>query len=976
MKIKFNPDLDFQKEAIESVIGLFEGNPVTQSNFTVSTLYGQLGQFESTLGIGNRFSNTFDETDILRNIQEMQLRNGLPQTVKLKRDGYYFTVEMETGTGKTYVYLRTALELHRKYGFSKFIVVVPSVAIKEGVVKSVEMMRDHFRLLYDNVPFTAFEYQSKNIEQIRAFATADTVQVMIMTVQSFNKDTNVINQIHEKTSGFKPLEFIRDTRPIVIVDEPQSTMSTDKARDAVNSLNPLCVVGYSATHRDKQNMVFRLDAVDAYQRQLVKQIEVASVVAKDSHNRAYLHLEKVKSTKTKVSARMVIDVHERGKINRKTVELRKDSDLFELSGGRQVYDGYQVGEIFAGKGEEYVDFTNGKLIRLGQTIGDVDDDTRKRVQIRKTIEEHLEKELRLNPKGIKVLSLFFIDKVENYRKYDDEGNWQKGKYACWFEEEFKLLMMKPKYKVLLGEGTLDDLTETVHNGYFAKDKKGKLKDTSGKTLADEDIYNTIMRDKEQLLSFSSNLKFIFSHSALREGWDNPNVFQICTLNETSSKIKKRQEIGRGLRIAVDQTGERRHGFEINTLTVIANESYDDFAAKLQKEFEEDEGIRFGVVENHSFANITTIDDMGKPVYLNQKKSEEIFNHLKEKEYVDESGKVTDKLKGDLKDGTVSLPDGLDECKTQIIKTLKRIAGNLNIRDAEQRVLVNLHKKRFLSSEFKELWDKVKHKTTYSVDYDSQKLIDACVKRIDEELRVNRERLILSKARVRIDESGSVAEETEKYAVSLERERYELPDLLTYLQNETNLTRKTLVQILIQSERLEDFKANPQKFMDETARIIKSVLNQFIVDGVKYEKIGESYAQELFENEELFGYLKRNMIESERSIYDHVVYDSDTEAAFAEGLESNDRVKVYAKLPDWFKIDTPIGSYNPDWAILFDKDGSERLYLVVETKGNVSDEELRLKEKMKIKCGKRHFAAVDSGVLFEKTDDYGAFVEGI
>ena len=388
---------------------------------------------------------------------------------------------------------------------------------------------------------------------------------------------------------------------------------------------------------------------------------------------------------------------------------------------------------------------------------------------------------------------------------------------------------------------------------------------------------------------------------------------------------------------------------------------------------DEEGIRFGVVEPHSFANITRLDSAGKPVYLNQKKSEEILVHLKENAYVDESGKVTDKLKVDLKAGNVSLPEGLTDCKPQIMKTLQRIAGNLNIKNADNRVKVKLNKKRYLSPEFKDLWEKVKHKTTYSVDYDSHELINRCVKKIDEDLRVDREKLIFSKAKVEISEGGSVAEETEKYGITVQDSHFDLPDVLTYLQNETNLTRRTIVRILTNCNRLEAFKANPQKFMDETARIIKSVLNQFIVDGIKYERIGEAYAQELFENEELFGYLKRNMIESDKSVYNHVVIDSETEATFAAGLESNERVKVYAKLPDWFKIETPIGTYNPDWAVLFEKDDDQRLYLVVETKGNIHDEALRGTERLKIKCSEEHFKALGSGVQFEKADDYDEFV---
>lgn len=976
MKLKFNADLDFQKEAIEAIVGIFEGQPIAQSNFTVANLMGQIGINETNLGVGNRLDTTFDEEDILKNVRNIQLKNGLPQTENIKKNDYHFTIEMETGTGKTYVYLRTIFELNKKYGFTKFIIVVPSVAIKEGVIKSINIMSEHFKLLYDNVIFKANEYQSKNIENIREFATSDHIRIMVMTIQSFNKDTNIINNDHERTNGLKPLEFIRDTNPIVIIDEPQSTVSTKKANDAVMSLNPLCTLRYSATHKEKHNLMYRLDAVDAYQRQLVKQIEVASVVSKDHHNDAYLKLISVDNKKSPITAKLEFDKKDNGKIKRIIKKVKVGDDLFELSGGREQYSGYIVSEIYTGEGSEYVDFTSKELIRLGEIRGEIDDEAIKRIQIRKTIEEHLDKELRLKHEGIKVLSLFFIDKVSNYRYYDKNGTAKKGKYAIWFEEEYKKIISKPKYNTLFKDVDIETEAEAVHNGYFAQDKKGNLKDTSGNTQADEDVYSLIMKDKERLLSFDSKLKFIFSHSALKEGWDNPNVFQICTLNETKSEMKKRQEIGRGLRLAVDQDGERKHGFNINTLTVMANESYEDFANALQREIEEEEGIRFGIVEKHTFANIT-FEDNGETKHLEQEASEKIYNHLQNKGYIDDKGKVTDDLKRAIKEKKVDLPEEYQKVSDKITATLKKIAGSLNIKNADDKTKIQLNKIRFLSPEFKELWDKIKFKTTYSVNFDTEQLIKECVEEIKQNLRVDKAKLVYTKAEIDINAGGTVAEESNRYAVVVDDAVFNLPDIITYLQNETNLTRKTIVRILKESNRLNYFKNNPQKFMDEVSQIIQRKMKHFIVDGIKYRKLGEDefYAQELFENEELFGYLSKNMVESEKSVYDYVICDSDVEAEFAKRFEKNNSVKVYAKLPDWFKIDTPLGAYNPDWAVLIDKNGEEKLYFVVETKGKTLFDELRLKELNKIACGHKHFEALGNDVRFEEHDSFEKFIEG-
>lgn len=840
-------------------------------------------------------------------------------------------------------------------------------------------MTEHFKGLYNNVIFKAYEYKSQRLDIIRDFATSDNIRIMVMTIQSFNKDSNVINIDNEKTNGVKPIEFIKETHPIVIIDEPQSSASTQKAMDAINSLNPLCTVGYSATHKHKHNLMFRLDAVDAYERQLVKQIEVASVISKDHNNAAYIKLISVNNKKSLIKAKLEIDIWDdkKGTIVRRAKEYEVEDDLYELSGRREVYKGYQISEINTKEGDEYVSFIGHEPIRLGEVRGEIDDDIIKRTQIRKTIEEHLNKELRLKKEEIKVLSLFFIDKVANYRTIDKEGNPQKGKYALWFEEEYKKAIQNPKYKTLFNDVDIETEAELVHNGYFAQDKKGRLKDTRGNTLADEDAYSLIMKDKEKLLSFDTKLKFIFSHSALKEGWDNPNVFQICTLNETKSELKKRQEIGRGLRLAVNQDGERVYGFGVNTLTIMANESYEDFARKLQKEYEEDEGIRFGIVEKHNFANIIVSKD-GEITYLEQEASEKIFNHLKEMKYIDNKGKVTDKLKTALKEQKVNIPEEFKEVENQIITNLKRIAGNLNIKNAEDKKPVTLNKMRYLSPEFKELWDRIKYKTTYSVQFDSNDLINKCAEEMKKNLNVNKAKLVYSKAEVDITKAGTIAEENNRYSMDIDESNFVLPDIITFLQNQTNLTRRTLVEILKKSQRLDDFKNNPQKFMEEVAKVIKRKMRLMIVDGIKYEKIGDDvyYAQELFEKKELSGYLSKNMISSEKSVYDYIIYDSDVEAEFAKKFEKNESVKMYIKLPDWFKIETPLGTYNPDWAVLIEKDNTEKLYFVVETKGSILSEDLREKEEKKIQCGEKHFAALGNNIIFEKRDNFNDFIENV
>lgn len=999
MKIKFEEDLGYQLDAIDSIIDIFAGQETNKTIFTVEKQLGsqlKLGTVENELGIGNGLLLFPD--DVLSNLNKIQERNGLPKTKKLSKNHFHFSVEMETGTGKTYVYLRTIMELNKKYGFCKFIIVVPSIAIKEGVYKTLQITQEHFKGLYDNVPYDYFIYDSKKIDTIRNFAVNDTIQIMVINIDSFNKDTNIIKQERDQANGYRPIDYIQQTNPIVIIDEPQN-MESEKAKTALKDLNPLCTLRYSATHKDRYNPVYKLDSIDAYEKQLVKQIEVATVAVTASSNTEYIKVIDIKITKAGISAKLELDVKSGSKVLRKEVVVKNGEFLSEKA-KRDIYEGYIVNEITYNEenvAQSFIDLGKVKLV-LGQVNGGKNPDLIKRLQIRKTIEEHLDKQKRLKKQGIKVLSLFFIDKVSNYRIYDsDTGEVRAGKYALMFEEEYSKLIELPKYHELGDQSIpLYQRASVVHDGYFSADKKrsknGKEyfeeKDTKGNTASDNDTFNKIMRDKEKLLSFDEPLSFIFSHSALKEGWDNPNVFQICTLNETSSDMKKRQEIGRGLRIAVNQHGERVRGFEVNTLTVMVNESYEQFVDNLQKEMEKEEEIRFGVVESHIFANIVTKIENGKEIYLGHELSEEIFKYLLDNSYLDSKGNVENKLKIELKDERLVVPEKFYSFKSAIVKKLKSTAGKLVIKNADNKIQIAINKKILLGEEFRELWDKVKHKTTYQVNFDQKVLIKKCIETLDEEVYVPTEKYLFTKKRLEITQGGIESKDGQNFNIQENidiQNRYKLPDIVTYLQNETNLTRRSLVEILSRTKTLNSFKRDPQTYLEQVSEVIKRVMRTFIVDGIKYEKIGnkEYYCQELFETEDLFGYLKSamnsegNIIESLKSPYNYVVFDSTTiESPFAKELESNENIIVYTKLPNWFKISTPLGNYNPDWAILVRPNlnvQEEKLYFIVETKGSIHSDDLREVEKLKISCGKKHFEAISKDIGFSVTDTFKHFI---
>jgi type III restriction enzyme len=982
MKIKFDPNQIHQKRAWEAVCSVFEGQELCKSAFSMPSIPSDGGlekrwSNQTDKGYGNRLK-LIDE-EILNNVRTIQLKNGLKQSGELQ--GRNFTVEMETGTGKTYVYLRSIFEMNKLYGFSKFIIVVPGIAIKEGVFKSLEMTKDHFKELYDNVPVDYFFYDSSKLEQVRSFAANDCIQVMVINIDAFRKSfsdpskettANIIHRWNDKMQGV-PIDFIQSTNPIVIIDEPQSVDTTDKSSQAIKSLNPLCTFRYSATHTKKHNMLYKLDSIDAYEQKLVKQIEVASIQVKDGDNKAYIKLLEVDNKKGH-RAKIELSIQQNTNVKKITKWVKQGDDLLTISNGRTIYDGYIINDIYCEEGNEYIDFTSKtEIIRLNQAIGEVNEDEYKRLQIRKTIEEHLNRELKLTPLGIKVLSLFFIDRVANYRDYSAPN--EKGKYAVIFEEEYSKLIKKPKYNNLFKELDVSTLATNVHNGYFSADK-GRAKDTRGDTKADEDTYGLIMRDKEKLLSFDSKLKFIFSHSALKEGWDNPNVFQICTLNETGSIIKKRQEIGRGLRICVNQDGQRVHGFDVNTLTVMANESYESFVDGLQKEIEKEENIRFGVVEEHLFANLVFLDEKGEDKFLGAESSENIWKHLLIKAYIKNNGKIEDSLKKALKEENVDLPDEYLEHSNQIISTLKKVAGVPNIKNNDDKRTIRLNKAVFESPEFKELWDRIKYKTIYNVEFDPQELIKKCAESVKKNLIVGKTRFNYTRAKTEISKGGVNVTESQESNHLYDARDYEIPDILSYLQNETNLKRESILNILLDSGRLEDFKNNPQKFIDGVKELIKREMRRFIVNGIKYHKIGNDhfYAQEMFESEELNGYLNKNMIEATKSTYDHVIHDSNIESSLAKSFEKNEEVKVYTKLPSWFKIETPLGSYNPDWAVLIEQDGKDRLYFVVETKGDTSEGMLPDSQKGKIDCGRKHFEALGEDARYMVASNYETFFD--
>lgn len=885
MKLHFDPNQNYQLQAIQSVTDLFEGQLLNKSDFEFSLSESDLSLQLNENGFGNKL--LISDKQIEENLRRIQKRNLSPGSSRSSEyltpnpsfrqvgtgskgegkliHGRNFSIEMETGTGKTYVYLRTIYELNKIYGFKKFVIVVPSIAIREGVLKNLEITHEHFQDLYERIPAKYEVYDSRKVSSLRSFASSNNIQILVINIDSFAKDETVIKKPNDKLSGKKPIEFIQSTNSIVIIDEPQN-METEIRKKAIANLNPLCTLRYSATHTNLYNLIYRLDPVKAYDLGLVKQIEVDSIFTQHGSNQSFIAIESI-THKPSLKAKLKIDYNSNEGVIRKIIAVKTGDDLYSLSNGREVYkDGFIVNEIDASN--QCIGFSNGISLQAGQAQGGFTDEIMK-YQIKKTIQEHLKKEKEYKPLGIKVLSLFFIDRVANYRSYNEKGDVVQGKFAKWFEEIFNEEIKKPPYRDLV---TFE--IEHLHNGYFAQDKRGHFKDSSGETKADDNTYHLIMKDKERLLDINVPLRFIFSHSALREGWDNPNVFQICTLNETKSELKKRQEIGRGLRLAVNQKGNRSFDKNINKLTVIANESYEDFAKQLQKEIQEECGVDF-------------------------------------------EGRIKKK---------------------------------------EDRIKITLKKNYQFDEKFLDLWNRIKYKTIYRVNYNTDNLIQEASENIKRSKEIIRPILISEKVKVNITEEGvSIDTIGTNLPIEIEESFKIIPDIIGYIQNKTELTRSTILRILKESGRLNDILINPQLFLDNVVSEIKKVMDELMLNGIKYEKVaGRLYEMKLFESPDVESYKQnlKSVKNQNKTLYNYIEFDSEIEKQFANDCENNENIEFYMKLPRWFTIETPIGKYNPDWALIF-KD-EKKIYFVAETKGSTNEDDLRVSESSKIKYGKKHF----------------------
>lgn len=917
IKRQFDDSQAYQAQAVQAVIQVFDGQPLAS------------GAFEMPLGdAGNNSSLAFSEkgianqlllkdAQILANLQSVQKLNEIEGSNALvpclsanQKETFTrlnFSIEMETGTGKTYTFIRTIYQLNKTYGFKKFVIVVPSVAIREGALENLKSTHAHFQALYEKPPVNFVLYDSRNLTALRNFAMSNAIQILVINIDSFTKDNNVINTLRE--NGIKPIEYIQATNPIVIVDEPQN-FETDIRKAAIQELNPLCTLRYSATHKNPYNLLYSLNPVQAYDLGLVKQIEVDGISAEANYNAAYIKFEAVKKGKTAsgTAIQLTINVNTAQGVKPKTIIIKEGhADLYELSNQNPHYQDLLVTEMGTEFGEDrvFIELSNGLRLYESQEQGGLTDDIM-RYQIERTVQAHFAKLKALEPQGIKVLSLFFIDRVANYRSYDESGNAMQGKFAVWFEEAYQKIAQKPAYKDLI-----DAPLDKVHDGYFASDKSGKGKDKKelwvdskeANTQKDNDTYALIMQRKGRLLSLDEPLQFIFSHSALREGWDNPNVFQICTLNESKSAMKKRQEIGRGLRLPVNQQGERIFDKKINVLTVVANESYETYAKNLQIEIEDETGVKF-------------------------------------------TGRI----------------------KNARDKALVKVRDDMS---AEELALFN------------EMWSRINYQASYAVAYSSETFISGTVKLLqdfNQYPKAKRPVLEAHKVRLDINQHGieAVATVGGGGVKQVENTVYAIPDVYVYIQSKVEVTRSSIYAIITQCNRVSELSINPQQFLDSIVNAMQQTLRSLLVDGIQYQQLETKlYEQSLLKEEAIETYLssifpaiedkvaplERTLYkatpldeagEAKDEVFNCVLVDSDVERKFAEGCNTADaeKIKFYFKLPSKFKIPTPAGNYNPDWAVVADKES--RVYFVAETKSQLSADAKRGLEQLKLDCAKKYF----------------------
>lgn len=1014
MKLRFKHQ-KFQEDAVKATCDIFTGQIKSEHRFLADQ--GDSASFIDMYGFGNE-DISLQDAQLIKNLHEVQGLQNIPRNAKIERlnNRPVFTIEMETGTGKTYTYIKTMYELNKQYGWSKFIVVVPSVAIREGVYKTFQTTADHFAEDYGK-KIRFFIYNSSKLSELEQFSGDPNINVMIINTQAFNARGADAKRITMKLDSFRsrrPIDVIAATKPIVIIDEPQSVIGTSKkanvTRSSISNFNPLFFLNYSATHREDFNKVYRLDAVDAYQKQLVKKITVKGITVKGgTATNGYVYIQKINTYPNKkptVTAVFEFDSKTGNGIRRKTKILSWGDDVYKHSGELEAYhDGYLITEINARDGDRYVDFKNGLRIYEGEVIGETNTEDLRRIQIRETIMSHLETEQKLFKRGIKVLSLFFIDEVAKYKYYDENGE-HKGSYAKIFEEEFiKAVDIYLNQQLQFEENAdfrkyLEKFTPSeIHSGYFSIDKKGRAINSKegreGNGSDDVSAYDLIMKNKERLLDLKEPVRFIFSHSALREGWDNPNVFQICTLRDSDAEIKKRQEIGRGLRLCVDQNGIRQDAeilgenlvHDTNVLTVIANESYESFANSLQAEFNEIIAKRPKDASASLFNGKIIQDASGeKTITLDDSAAADIYMGLV-------NTGLVDKVSKQLTDAYHSLNDEqkVQKVREAVGELYAPFAENINnilssvydpkrgqlMSNSRKTETLHLDQEKFASKKFKELWDNINQKTYYTVEFDDSELIDRCVNSLNRNMRVTKTEVIITEGLLKTAGKDKLEMYKNKIGIPIavseianNTVKYDIVSELSKSHDDggTSLTRKTIANILsrIEPSVFSLFKTNPEEFIHNAIQLINDQKASTVVEHIEYDQLNEKWdGGEIFINEGITGEYGHNLIDTpNHHLYDKLRYDSEVEKSFAQELDKSDAVEVYVKLPKRFYINTPMGNYNPDWAIAFkDEAGVKHIYFVAETKGvNEGQLDVGVKgtEKAKIECARKHFEKISNG----------------
>lgn len=1012
MKLQFKHQ-KFQADAAKAVVDVFAGQPYLTPSYMMdkgSDYYQRtLTEEEDFTGWSNqKIVPELNDRLILEHMNTIQRANQIKPSAKLE-GRFNLTIEMETGVGKTYTYIKTMYELNRAYGWSKFIVVVPSIAIREGVYKSFQVTQEHFAEEYGKkVRF--FIYNSTQLTEIDRFASDNSINVMIINSQAFNARGKDARRIYMKLDEFRsrrPIDIIAKTNPIMIIDEPQS-VEGKQTKENLKQFNPLMTLRYSATHKSDSiyNMIYRLDAVEAYNKHLVKKIAVKGITESGSTaTESYIYLESINLSKAAPTATIQFDRKGAAGIRKITRTVSEGYNLYDNSGQMEEYkQGFVVSGI-DGR-DDSVEFINGIKLYAGDVIGKVSEDQLRRIQIRETILSHIQRERELFYKGIKVLSLFFIDEVAKYRQYDAAGQPMNGSYAEMFEEEYNDIISN----LQIGPGEEDYLeylqaipAEKTHAGYFSIDKKGKmidskLKDKKEKTTDDVDAYDLIMKNKELLLDRNpkkSPVRFVFSHSALREGWDNPNVFQICTLKRSSSDVRKRQEVGRGLRLCVNQDGERMDTnvlgndvHNVNVLTVIASESYDSFAKGLQNEIAEAVADRPRAVTAELFIGKVIKDDKGNEQVVDGDTGRAIQFDLIVNGYIDKKGILTDKYYEDKANGELKVAEEVADSAASVIEIIDSIYDSRAMQPENARsnnVELEVDESKLAMPEFKALWEKINSKSVYVVDFDTDELVRKSIDSLDKKLRVSKiyfkvetgaMEQIKSKEEL-VSGASFVKEESASYGNVMTASSNVKYDLIGKLVDETGLTRKAVIQILqgIRPATFNQFKNNPEEFIIKAAALMNDEKATAIIEHITYDVMDDKYSTNVFTDTTIKGRLGVNAMKAKKHLYDHIVYDSSNEQAFATELDTNTNVAVYVKLPDGFYISTPVGHYNPDWAIAFYEGTVKHIYFVAETKGSMNSMQLRLIEESKIHCAKEHFKAISNGeVVYDVVDSYKTLLD--